>query len=259
MAVSPVMTNAHAATHSRNAMTRNTAASVQRTAVSPREAPGTDDGTSTGGTGAGSGSSAEDLLNSFMTLLVAQMQNQDPTNPMDNNQLTTQLAQFETAAGIQTMNGTLNQVGTLVASMQQMNSSDWVGRTVLVEGDTAVSTADDGNKDFALSLNSDADEVQVTLTDSAGNAYTATLDDVKAGVHQYSLDDLKDFQPSDPREQADTSFDVSFSASNKDGSTPEIVSLKKAVVDGVAFTQTGALLQLGADGTAQLGEVYLIE
>lgn len=49
----------------------------------------------------GTGSSAADLSEQFMKLLVAQMQNQDPTNPMDNNQLTSQLAQFNTAAGVE--------------------------------------------------------------------------------------------------------------------------------------------------------------
>ncbi|BAN98189.1 hypothetical protein E05_34230 [Plautia stali symbiont] len=58
------------------------------------------------------GTSADDLTQSFMTLLVAQMQNQDPTNPMDNNQLTLQLAQFNTAAGVGVakLNSTLESV-----------------------------------------------------------------------------------------------------------------------------------------------------
>lgn len=209
--------------------------------------------------GSTNGSSPDDLMNSFMTLLVAQMRNQDPTSPMDNNQLTSQLAQFNTAAGVQQLNSTLNSVGTLVSSMQQMNSAEWVGRSVLVEGEPTVSTKSDGNKDLAFSLDSDADEVTVMLTDPAGNAYSAKLKDVKAGVHQYKLDDLTDFQPSDPRTQNDMTFKVSFSSTNADGNTPTIVALKKAKVDSVSFTPTGALLQLGIEGTATLGDVYLIE
>lgn len=206
----------------------------------------------------GSGSS-EDIMNSFMDLLIAQMKNQDPTNPMDNNQLTTQLAQLKTAAGIEQLNGTVNSVGMLVTSMQQMNAAEWIGHHVLIEGDPSVSTATGGNQDFALSLNGDADEITVTLTDDAGNAYTGTLNNVKAGVHEYTLDDLKDFKPSDPRSQTDKTFTVSYSATNASGDTPDIVALKKAKVDSVSFTQTGAVLQLGKDGTATLANVYLIE
>ncbi len=209
--------------------------------------------------GSGGGNSINDITNNFMTLLVAQMQNQDPTNPMDNNQLTSQLAQLNTASGIQQLNTTLNSVGTLVTSMQQMNAADWVGRTVLIDGKPVVSTADVGNKEFGLSLNRDAEKITVTLTDSEGNAYTARLKGVKAGVHKYALDDLTDSQPSDPRDQADTRFDVSFSAENSDGDVPDITALKKARVDSVSFTQSGAVLQLGVDGTAALGDIYMIE
>ncbi|WLI76345.1 flagellar hook capping FlgD N-terminal domain-containing protein [Kosakonia sp. H02] len=238
MAISPVMTQSATTT----AKTRSTSET-----------------NTTSSSSVDTGSSADDLLNNFMTLLVAQMQNQDPTSPMDNNQLTAQLAQFNTAAGVEQLNTTMNSMGSLVASMQQMNSADWVGRDIMIEGEPSVSTAQDGNQKVGLSLNSDADEVTVTLTDPAGNAYTAKLKDVEAGVHQYTLDDFEDFQPSDPRAQADTSFNVSFSATNADGSTPTITALKPAKVQSVSFTNSGAVLQLGIDGTATLGEVYLIE
>lgn len=205
------------------------------------------------------GNTSDELLNSFMTLLVAQMQNQDPTNPMDNNQLTSQLAQFQTAAGIEQLNTTVLGVGALVNSMQQMNAADWVGRTVLIEGKPVVSTSEDGNQDFSFSLGSDAEKVTVTLTDDEGNTYVGTLKDVKAGVHTYSLDDLTDFQPTDPREQADTTFTVSYSAITESGDSPKIVELKRAQVESVSFSQSGAVLHLGIDGTAMLGQIFLVQ
>lgn len=208
---------------------------------------------------ASAGSNIEDISNNFMTLLVAQMQNQDPTNPMDNSQLTSQLAQFNTAAGVQQLNTTMNNVGTLVTSMQQMNAAQWVGHDVLVEGDSTVSTADGGNTEFAFAVSNDTDRVTVTLTDPQGNAYTADLKDVKAGVHKYSMDDLTNFQPSDPTTQPDTSFKLTYAASTSDGDAPTITALKKATVDSVSFTSSGAVLQLGIDGTATLGQIYLIE
>ena len=205
------------------------------------------------------GDNVDDLMNNFMNLLVAQMQNQDPTNPMDNNQLTSQLTQFQTPAGVQQLNGSVNSLGMLVTSMQQMNATQWVGHKVLTEGDTTMSTADGGNREGAFSINNDADTVSVILTDAQGNVYTAEMKDVKAGVHQFNLDDLTNFQPADPSTIADETFKVSYSASNADGDTPEIVSLKKSTVESVSFTPTGALLQLGLNGTATLGEVYLVE
>lgn len=212
-----------------------------------------------------SGSSTDDVMNNFMKLLVAQMQNQDPTNPMDNNQLTSQLAQFNTAAGVQQLNSTLNGVGMLVTSMQQMNAAEWVGRTVYVKGDTQIKTNDNGgvgsNKDFAFYVNSDAKEVTVSFKDDAGNVYTGKLKDVKAGFHEYTMDDLSDFKPSDPRNIKNKTFEVSFSATAKDGSSdsPEIISLKHADVKGVSFSQSGAILQLEPDGIAMLKDIYFIK
>lgn len=210
-------------------------------------------------TAATDGTSSADLMNNFMTLLVAQMQNQDPTNPMDNNQMTSQLAQFNTASGVEKLNDTLNSVGTLVSSMQQMNAAEWVGRTVMVEGKPVVDTSGQqgANKVFSFALDSDADNVEVTLTDKEDRVFHAELSNVKAGVKSYSLDDLSNFDPALPPEG--TRFDVSFSATNSNGDTPNIVALKKAKVDSVAFSSGGSLLELGVNGTATLGQVYEIE
>jgi flagellar basal-body rod modification protein FlgD len=204
----------------------------------------------------GSGNSAADLSQSFMELLVAQMQNQDPTNPMDNNQLTSQLAQFNTAAGVEKLNGTLEGVGFLVNSMQQMNSAQWVGRSVYVEGDSVIT---ESKQDLSFSLESDADKVTVTLTDKEGNAYTAELKDLKAGVNKFTYDDLTNFKPSEPVIDQNSSFKVTYAATNEDGNTPKIVSLKKAKVEGVSFASGSAELQLGIDGSTTLSKVYLIE
>ena len=47
----------------------------------------------------------------FLKLLVTQMQNQDPLNPMDNAQVTTQLAQISTVSGVDKLNTSINQIG----------------------------------------------------------------------------------------------------------------------------------------------------
>lgn len=252
MAVAPVMGNVHV--HSRVGATSTNKGNSGKVGNASSATDGNSDASSATG-----GTSASDLMNNFMQLLVAQMQNQDPTNPMDNNQMTSQLAQFNTAAGVEQLNSTLNSVGMLVTSMQQMNAAEWVGRSVLVEGTPVIDNSDTegANKSFSFALDNDADNVEVTLTDKEGNAYTAELKNQKAGTNTYSLDDLSDFKPSAPPEG--TTYDVSFSASNDSGDVPTIVALKKAKVESVSFTASGALLQLGVDGTATLGQVYEIE
>lgn len=60
----------------------------------------TNTGVSTTSSSSLTGSNAADLQSSFLTLLVAQLKNQDPTNPMENNELTSQLAQISTVSGM---------------------------------------------------------------------------------------------------------------------------------------------------------------
>lgn len=204
------------------------------------------------------GTGAADLTQSFMTLLVAQMKNQDPTNPMDNNQLTSQLAQFNTAAGVEKMNSTLEKVGGMVNSMQQMNASQWIGRNVLIEGDSFITGGQGGNKDVFFNLDSDASNVMVTLTDQAGNAYTTDIKNANAGINTFTLDDLSKLKPFAPADFSGV-FKVAFSATNDDGSVPGIISLKKAKVDSVAFTNGSANLQLGINGSVPVSKVYSIQ
>src|SRR5574343_665936 len=62
------------------------------------------------GTKTASTSSTAELENKFLTLLMTQIKNQDPLNPMDNAQMTTQLAQLNTVNGIEKLNTTLAQL-----------------------------------------------------------------------------------------------------------------------------------------------------
>lgn len=203
------------------------------------------------------GSSIEDITNNFMNLLVAQMQNQDPTNPMDNNQLTSLMAQFNTAAGVQQLNGSLVEANYMINSMQQMNAAQWVGRVVYIEGQSNITSPEDS---FAFSVSNDVDKVSVVLTDKAGNSYTADLKDVKAGMHKLNLDDLSSFQPAEPGFDNGEIYKVTYTAVNQDGSAPKIASLKNAKVESVSFGMAGgAVLQLGLDGSTTLNKVYAIE
>lgn len=211
--------------------------------------------------GVGTGSSASELTDSFMKLLVAQMQNQDPTNPMDNNQLTSQLAQFNTAAGVENLNKTVNSVGGLLLSMQQMSSASWVGREVMVEGEQKVTWSQNSinaDKPLKFALGGEAEKVTVTLTDASGKAYTAELKGSKtrAGINEFSLDDLENFKPSQP--EADMEYSVTYSATAAEGDAPEIAGLIAEKIEGVSFGAQGAVLQLANGKTTKMQDIFLI-
>ncbi len=73
----------------------------------------------------------------FLKLLVAQMQNQDPLNPMDNAQITSQMAQINTVSGIDKLNGTVEGLNQQFVQMQALQGAALVGRDVMLQGDHA--------------------------------------------------------------------------------------------------------------------------
>jgi len=203
---------------------------------------------------------ADELLNNFMTLLVAQIQNQDPTKPMDNNQLTSQLAQFQTAAGIERLNTTVGGVGFSVRGMQQTKMADWVNKAVLIEGHQRLSGSEAQHKTLSFILNSHVDEVSIALTDEGrGERYIGKLTGVKKGINHYQLSQLTDFQPVAPSLEGNTTFNIAYSATTPEGLAPKITPLKQTKIESVAFQPSGALFQLGMDGSAKLDEIYLVQ
>lgn len=216
----------------------------------------------------GAGNSAADLSDQFMKLLVAQMQNQDPTNPMDNNQLTSQLAQFNMAAGVEKLNTSVTGVQALMVQLGSMSASAWVGRSVLIEGDPKASFGGIGidqegverpaADDFSFVLGGDAETVTVTLTDDQGNGYTAELKNVKAGVKSYSLDDLENFKP-EPGPPQDREYTLSFEASNPEGEKPQIFGLIQEQVEGVTIEANGPILHLRNHDPIGMGDVVVIQ
>src|SRR5512143_4217969 len=72
--------------------------------------------------------------NKFMTLLVTQLKNQDPLNPLDNAQVTSQLAQISTVSGIEKLNTTLQSLLQSTSDSQTTQAAGLVGHVVLVPG-----------------------------------------------------------------------------------------------------------------------------
>ena len=69
----------------------------------------------------------------FLTLMVAQLQHQDPTKPMDNTEFVAQLAQFSTSTGVQELNESFGDLSASLTSSQMLQATDLVGRQVSTE------------------------------------------------------------------------------------------------------------------------------
>ncbi|MBD3892599.1 flagellar hook capping FlgD N-terminal domain-containing protein [Hydrogenophaga sp.] len=112
----------------------------------------------------------------FLKLLVAQINNQDPLNPMDNAQMTTQMAQINTVSGIQELNTTLKGMAQQYSAMQAMQGAALIGRQALVDGNQLSFDAAVGRG--ALALNQPASQVVVDIVGHNG----ALIDSLDLGA-----------------------------------------------------------------------------
>lgn len=110
--------------------------------------------------------STQETEDRFLSLLVAQMKNQDPLNPLDNAQVTSQLAQLSTVRGIEDMNSSLQALATSMGANQMAQSASLIGRGVLVPGNSISPAQLEDVIGFELSR--PADKVKVDIFDAAG-------------------------------------------------------------------------------------------
>ena len=120
----------------------------------------------------------------FLKLLVAQMQNQDPMNPLDNAQVTSQMAQINTVSGIEKLNTTVAGLNGQLVQLQALQGATLVGRDVTVAGNRLAVA--DGVGVGGFELTSAADQVKVEIVNAAGHvAASLPLGALSAGRHAF--------------------------------------------------------------------------
>ncbi|AXV83495.1 flagellar hook assembly protein FlgD [Ralstonia solanacearum] len=191
-----------------------------------------------------------DLQNTFMQLLVAQLKNQDPLNPMDNSQLTSQLAQINTVNGIAQLNTTMSSMATQSAASQ---ASSLIGRTVEVPSSTL--SLSSSTASFGISVPNGADDAVVTIKNSAGTTVrTVDLGQVSAGTTNYTWNGKDD----KGNTLSDGTYTISVAATLS-GSTTTASALGTDKVTGVTINSGTTLLQLASGGTTKLSNVTTIQ
>ena len=143
-------------------------------------------GNTTAATSANGSGSAKEASERFLKLLVTQLQNQDPLNPVDNAQMTSQMAQISTVSGIEKLNTTVEGLTGQFRQMQAMQGASLVGRDVLLKGDK-LSVPASGVPQGLFDLGAAADQVKVDILSPAGRVVdTVNLGAQSSGRHDFS-------------------------------------------------------------------------
>ena len=128
----------------------------------------------------------------FMTLLVTQLKNQDPLNPLDNAQVTSQLAQLSTVTGVNKLNATLETLKSSYQSTEALQATNLIGHGVLVEGNKL--GLYEGKAILGAELGSAVDKLQVVITSATTGKEVATIElgAQEAGVVPIAWDGIPD-------------------------------------------------------------------
>jgi flagellar basal-body rod modification protein FlgD len=185
----------------------------------------------------------------FLKLLAAQLTNQDPMNPMDNAQMTTQMAQINTVTGIQSLNLTMQTMAEQFAAMQSLQGTTMIGRSVLTEGSKLTYT--DNTAQGAFDLDNAATAVKVEVVTPGGQVVNSQdLGALEKGRHDFTWD-----ASSYTGDKSTLSFRVT--ATNQDGSVTA-TNLMQSKVTGTG-TSAGALtLTLDSGSTVKYTDVRAV-
>jgi flagellar basal-body rod modification protein FlgD len=183
----------------------------------------------------------------FLKLLVAQMQNQDPLSPMDNAQVTSQMAQINTVTGIDKLNTTVQGLSSQFMQMQAVQGASLVGRDVIVAGNklSVDPTAAVGQGGFELTGPADAVKVEI-LSPSGAVVQTLNLGAEGAGVHSF------DWPSGTATDASGLTFRVTATSG---GVATPATALMRDRVDAVSTSGTTFNLELENSGTVPYSAV----
>jgi flagellar basal-body rod modification protein FlgD len=192
---------------------------------------------------------AQEAQDRFMTLLVTQMKNQDPLNPLDNAQVTSQLAQLSTVTGIDKLNETMTAMSGSFKSTQSLQAANMIGHGVVVPGSNV--ELKDGKSVLGFDLPQNADKIRVLIKDQSG-AVVKTVDSnsMTSGFNSVVWDGKTDAGGNAPN--GNYKFEVTASA----GETKLTVTpLSFGMVASVSFGTQGTMLSVLNTGEVAMSDV----
>ncbi|WP_338765863.1 flagellar hook assembly protein FlgD [Massilia sp. METH4] len=186
----------------------------------------------------------------FMTLLITQLKNQDPLNPLDNAQVTSQLAQLNTVTGINKLNDTLDTLKSDLAASQSAQAVNMINHGVLAAG-TTMQVAE-GKGIFGIELGSYADTVQLDIKNSSGKVvHSLTMNNVEAGVLPLAWDGKLE----DGSTAADGNYTLALTATAGGNTLTDAKALTFGTVASVSTGPTGAKLNVPGLGQLTMDQI----
>lgn len=192
------------------------------------------------GTDSGSAASAQDKLsgdlNFFLRLLTTQLKNQDPTQPLDTNQVTQQIATLSSVQQQVNTNSNLEKLLTASKQSQLTTAVSYIGKEVETPGNTGEVMSGQGA--FAYSLASTALKANVTIKDAGGNTVFTGTGTTNAGRNIIVWDGTNSITGA---HMPDGTYTLSVSATDTSGKAVAVTTASVGIVTSVQNDSSGNL------------------
>lgn len=221
----------------------NAAANTGAGTGAPSASPAAQTASTAGATLAGN-------FNDFLKLLMTQLQNQDPTSPLDTNQFTSQLVQFASVEQQINANTNLTQLIQLTQGEQVLQASNLVGKQVIVQSDHIPLENGAGHVNFTASS---AQPVAISIFSDAGTKIRDAVLTATPGANQWQWDGKNNAGTTVP----DGSYRIAVIGANADGTTTALPFAVQAMATGVVRQNNAVQLQLGTQ-TADFSTVQQV-
>ncbi|MBM4057267.1 MAG: hypothetical protein FJ137_01980 [Deltaproteobacteria bacterium] len=187
----------------------------------------------------------------FMRLMLTQMQNQDPTSPMDNQQMIAQMAQFSTLEIMQRSEQTMSALLVAQAAANQQQAITLIDKQVVTQSDSLDLKAGDGPVPISMQLPEETSALDVVIVDENGNEVRhMKVGQQKAGQFDMSWDGRDDSGNRLPEGK----YSVRINAINKAGDDMGVKPQQVFHVDAVTFVDGVAQLRCG-DRVLSMNEI----
>lgn len=243
-------------------------------------------------------SQSDDMRDTFLQMIVTQMQNQDPTKPMDNTDLTSQLAQIASLESMNKLNDSVSGISKQINSGQSLQATNLVGKNVLIPGSDLVLTplntdgtqklvkptnplagtdesvlpfADDKPDDegsntgyesspFGFFLGKTADKIDITIRDkNKAIVRTITIEgETKPDLYDRTWDGRNDSGELVVDTKGKYTFEIKAGMKGEEIAESNLIRLKYAKVNGVTPGADAPLLDVGIGHSVLLSEIFKV-
>lgn len=189
----------------------------------------------------GSGSNKMDK-DSFFKLMIAQLKNQDPSNPLKNHEMAAQLAQFSSLEQMTNINTTLTEIKGASKPVEQFQALNLIGKQVAGDASKIIRSENDNEHDFKFKLPMDAKQADVKVMNSKGDIVREyKFNELKQGENEISWNGNDD----KGRKAPAGNYTFQITATGVGGNKIQPKTDFEGVITGMSFSPEGPVLQIG--------------